>query len=129
MIKTVGRIIYRTSYMDYHSKEHNTITRSVIAPVTLAGILILAVLIGTPSNALMSHSSSEYEKCVKSSNNCFLLNDESSNVGNGATSKESNNGNVGTSQENTNTGNTQESNNGNVGSGCKDHPRDPQPRT
>ncbi len=70
------------------------IIRSMIAPVVAAGILILAVLTAIPSNALMTHSSSEYEKCVKSSSNCFLLNNESSNNGNGATSQESSTGNA-----------------------------------
>jgi uncharacterized protein YkwD len=89
--------------------------RSMIAPVVVAGILILAVLTAIPSNALMTHSSSEYEKCVKSSNNCFLQNNESSNAGNGATSQESSNaGNGATSQESSNAGNgatSQESSN------------------
>jgi hypothetical protein len=77
----------------------------MIAPVVLAGILILAVLTAIPSNALMTHSSSEYDKCVKSSNNCFLLNNESSNAGNRATSQEaSNTGNA--AQEASNTGQT-----------------------
>jgi uncharacterized protein YkwD len=84
---------------------------SMIAPVVVAGILILAVLTAIPSNALTTHSSSEYEKCVKSSNNCFLLNNESSNAGNGATSQESTgNGpaSPSTSQESSNTGNTEQ---------------------
>jgi uncharacterized protein YkwD len=75
---------------------------TMIAPVAIAGILILAVLTAIPSNALMTHSSSEYEKCVKSSNNCFLLNNGSSNAGNGATSQESSN--AGNAQESSNTG-------------------------
>jgi len=83
----------------------------MIAPVVVAGILILAVLTAIPSNALTTHSSSEYEKCVKSSNNCFLLNNESSNAGNGATPQESsNNGNGATPQESSNTGNGQSPN-------------------
>ncbi|MGA9151853.1 MAG: CAP domain-containing protein [Candidatus Nitrosopolaris sp.] len=85
------------------------IIRSMIAPVVVAGILILAVLTAIPSNALMTHSSSEYEKCVKSSNNCFLQNNESSNTGNSQES--SNTGNAATSQESSNTGNAQESSN------------------
>jgi len=84
----------------------------MFAPVAIAGILILAVLTAIPSNALTTHSSSEYEKCVKSSNNCLLLNNESSNAGNGpATSQESSNAGNGpatpsTSQESSNAGNT-----------------------
>jgi hypothetical protein len=66
----------------------------MIAPLVVAGVLILAVLIAIPSNALMTHSSSEYEKCVKSSKNCFLLNNESSNTGNRATSQQSSTGNA-----------------------------------
>ena len=81
------------------------IIRSIIAPAAVAGILILAVLTAIPSNALTTHSSSEYEKCVKSSNNCFLLNNESSNARNGATSQESSN--TGSAQqESSNTENT-----------------------
>jgi uncharacterized protein YkwD len=94
---------------------HKRISMSVIAPVIVAGFLILAVLTALPSNALMTHSSSEYEKCVKSSNNCFLLNNESSNARNGATSQESSN--TGSSQqESSNTGNAAQgaSNNGNT---------------
>src|SRR5215469_9942196 len=92
---------------------------SMFAPVAIAGILILAVLTAIPSNALTTHSSSEYEKCVKSSSNCFLLNNESSsNAGNGATSQESssNAGNGATSQESSNTGSAQQesSNTGNT---------------
>jgi hypothetical protein len=80
--------------------EHKPIAMSVIAPVVVAGVLILAVLIAIPSNALMTHSSSEYEKCLKSSKNCFLLNNKSSNTGKGATSQESSNtGKGATSQE------------------------------
>jgi len=86
----------------------------MFAPVAIAGILILAVLTAIPSNALTTHSSSEYEKCVKSSNNCLLLNNESSNAGNGpATSQESSNAGNGpatpsTSQESSNAGNTEQ---------------------
>ena len=80
--------------------------RSMIVPVVVAGILILAVLTAIPSNALTTHSSSEYEKCVKSSNNCFLLNNESSNTGNGATSQESSS--TGNPQESSNTGSAQQ---------------------
>src|SRR5215467_11274548 len=80
--------------------EHKPIAMSVIAPVVVAGVLILAVLITIPSNALMTHSSSEYEKCVKSSKNCFLLNNKSSNTEKGATSQEGSNTEKGaTSQE------------------------------
>src|SRR5215467_5396445 len=94
------------------------IVRSIIAPVVVAGILILAVSTAIPSNALMTYSSSEYDKCVKSSNNCFLLNNESSNAGNRATSQEaSNTGNA--AQESSNTGNAakEASNNGQTGQG------------
>jgi hypothetical protein len=87
---------------------------SMIAPVAIAGVLILAVLITIPSNALMTHSSSEYEKCVKSSKNCFLLNNKSSKTENGATSQESSKTENGaTSQESSKTGKVaQESNTG-----------------
>ncbi|MGC2570095.1 MAG: CAP domain-containing protein [Candidatus Nitrosopolaris sp.] len=91
------------------------IIRSMIAPVVVAGILILAVLTAIPSNALMTHSSSEYEKCVKSTNNCFLLNNESSNAGNGATSQESNNAGTAQHEENSNTGTAQHEENSNTG--------------
>src|SRR5215470_5663714 len=91
--------------------------RSMIAPVVVAGIIILAVLTAIPSNALTTHSSSEYEKCVKSSSNCFLLNNESSsNAGNGATSQESSSNAGSAQQESSNTGSAQQesSNTGNT---------------
>ena len=87
------------------------IIRSIIAPAAVAGILILAVLTAIPSNALTTHSSSEYEKCVKSSNNCFLLNNETSNTGSAQHEESSNTGNGATSQETSNTGSAQESSN------------------
>src|ERR1700740_1866998 len=90
------------------------IIRSIIAPASVAGILILAVLTAIPSNALMTHSSSEYENCVKSSNNCFLLNNESSNTG--ATSHETSNTGNAQHEESSNTGNAapESSNTGNA---------------
>src|SRR5215472_13148830 len=88
---------------------------SMIAPVVVAGILILALMTAIPSNALTTHSSSEYEKCVKSSNNCLLLNNESSNAGNGATSQESSNtGTAAQGASNNGTAAQGASNNGNT---------------